>query len=129
MRAEILLSSNNPFDKLMGLHVLMVMLLWTLHIPLFIDAPELVPLSLGISIGLHWVVYSWIVQHPMGIIHVILRTILVLVAWLTFPENRLLGIGLIIVFVYGVSICQMLTRDVISPNKSKLSNALARASV
>lgn len=111
-RRENLLSSDNPLAKLMGLCVLMVNLLWAVHIPLFLYAPAFVPLSLGIGLGLHWVVWSWIIQHPLGIIHAILRTILVVVAWFVFPEHRLLAIGLVIVFVYGVSIWQMLTRPI-----------------
>lgn len=43
----------------------MVNLLWAVHIPLFIYVPEFVPLSLGISLGLHSIIYSWIVQHPV----------------------------------------------------------------
>jgi hypothetical protein len=110
VRGEILMSSENPLAKLMGLCVLMVNLLWAVHIPLFLHAPTFVPLSLGIGLGLHWVVWSWIVQHPAGIIHAVLRTVLVLVAWSIFPEQRLFAVGLAIVFVYGISVWQMLVR-------------------
>jgi len=111
-RGESLLASDNPLAKLMGICVLMVNLLWAVHIPLFLYAPTFVPLSLGIGLGLHWVVWSWIIQHPLGIIHAILRTFLVVAAWFTFPDQRLLVIGLVIVFVYGISIWQMLTRPI-----------------
>lgn len=109
-RGEALISSDNPLAKLMGLCVLMVNLLWAVHIPLFLYAPTFVPLSLGVGLGLHWVVWSWIVQHPLGIVHAVLRTLLVAFAWFNFPEHRLLAIGLVIVFVYGISILQMLAR-------------------
>ena len=111
LRGEALMSSDNPLAKLMGLCVLMVNLLWAVHIPLFLYAPAFVPLSLGVGLGLHWIVWSWIVQHPLGIVHAVLRTILVAVAWFAFPESRLFAIGLAIVFVYGISIWQMLTRS------------------
>lgn len=111
-RGEVIMSSENPLAKLMGLCVLMVNLLWAVHIPLFLYDPALVPLSLGISLGLHWIIFSWIVQHPLGIVHAVLRTILVLVAWFIFPDQRLFAIGLLIVFVYTISIWQLLTRDV-----------------
>lgn len=109
---EQVFSSNNPLAKLMGLSVLMVNLLWALHIPLFLYAPEFLPLSVGIGLGLHWIVYSWIIQHPLGTIHAVLRTALVLLVWFLFPESRLFAIGLSIVFVYGLSIWQMLTRPI-----------------
>lgn len=111
-REENLLNSANPLAKLMGLCVLMVNLLWAVHIPLFLYAPAFVPLSLGVGLGLHWVVWSWIIQHPLGIIHASVRTVLVTVVWFMFPEQRLLAIGLVIFFVYSISIWQMLTRPI-----------------
>lgn len=113
---EKVFSAQNPLGKLMGFSVLMVNLLWAVHIPLFLYAPEFITLSVGIGLGLHWIVYSWIIQHPLGLIHAVLRTGLILLAWFLFPESRLLAIGLAIVFVYSLSIFQMATRQ-ISHNK------------
>jgi hypothetical protein len=107
---EEVFSSKNPLAKLMGISVLMVNLLWAVHIPLFIYAPQFLVLSVGIGLGLHWVVYSWIIQHPLGLIHAVSRTGLVVGAWFLFPESRILAVGLVIVFVYSFSIWQMLTR-------------------
>ena len=104
IRGEVLVSSQNPLAKLMGYCVLMVNLFWAVHIPLFIYAPEFTPLSIGVGLGLHWIVYSWIVKHPVGIIHSILRTILIVVVWFIFPDQRLLAIGLAIVIVYSLSL-------------------------
>ncbi len=112
LRKESLMSADNPLAKLIGLSILMVNLLWAVHIPLFLYAPEFVPLSIGIGLGLHWIVYSWIVQHPIGTIHAILRTLLVVGAWTIFPEQRLLAVGLAIVFVYSFSIWRMLIRPI-----------------
>lgn len=52
-RKENLVSSSNPLAKLMGLCIVMVNLLWAVHIPLLLNAPEFVPLSLGVGLGLH----------------------------------------------------------------------------
>jgi hypothetical protein len=112
IRKENLVSSSNPLAKLMGLCILMVNLLWAVHIPLLLNAPEFVPLSLGIGLGLHWVVYSWIINHPVGIIHAVLRSILIVVAWYLFPNDGLLAISCVIVLTYLISIYQMLTRSV-----------------
>lgn len=57
--------------------------------------------------------YSWIVQHPVGIIHAILRTILVVAVWYIFPEQRLFAVGLVIVLVYCISIWQLLSMPLI----------------
>ena len=109
---EDVFSSNNPLSKLMGSSVLMVNLLWAVHIPLFLYAPELLTLSVGIGLGIHWVVYSWIIQHPLGYIHAILRTALVVCVWFLFPESRILAVGLAIVSVYCLSLYQMVNRQV-----------------
>ncbi len=118
IRKEFLLLSYNPLAKLMASSVLMVNLLWAVHIPLFIYAPTFVPLSLGIGLGLHWIVYSWIIQHPLGLFHAVLRTLLVLLAWFIFPEQRLLVIGLVITGVYCLSIWQMLNRSISNTSQS-----------
>lgn len=109
-RGENLVASGNPLARLIGHGILMVNLLWALHIPLFFYAPSFVPLSVGIGLGLHWIVYSWIIRHPLGIVHAVLRTLLVLLCWYCFPEQRLPAVSLAIVLVYSISIWQMLAR-------------------
>ncbi|MBW8189734.1 hypothetical protein K0504_01690 [Neiella marina] len=111
IRNENLVSPSNPLAKLMGLCILMVNLLWVVHIPLLLNAPEFVPLSLGVGLGLHWVVYSWIVNHPVGLIHAILRSVLIVAAWYLFPNDGILAISCAIIFAYLISIYQMLTRE------------------
>jgi len=107
-----LISSENPLAKLMGLSILMVNLLWTVHIPLLLKVPEFVPLSLGVGLGLHWVIYSWIIKHPVCLVQAILRSILIVIAWYFFPENQLFAISSVIVLVYIFSIYLMLTREI-----------------
>lgn len=123
---EEVFSSQNPLAKLMGASVLMVNFLWAVHIPLFLYAPEFLTLSVGIGLGLHWVVYSWIIQHPLGLIHAFLRTALVLTMWLSFPESRLLAVGLSVVLAYSFSICQMSTRK-LSHNQLSQQDAASGA--
>ena len=74
LRHENLTDRSNPLSRLMGMSVLMVNLLWAVHLPLFFGARQFFPLSLGIALGIHWIVYSWIIQHPVGLIHALLRT-------------------------------------------------------
>lgn len=112
-RQEDLMSRTNPLSALMGYCVLMVNLLWAVHIPLLFNEPKLLPLSLAIALGLHWVVYSWIVQHPLGIIHAVLRTLMALSAFFLFPENSLSAIALAVVFAYMISLWMMLRREIV----------------
>lgn len=111
-RGEDLLSAENPLAKLMGLCVLMVNLLWALHIPLYMYAPEFIPLSLGVGLGLHWIIYSWIVQHPVGIYHAVLRALALMAVWFVFPEYRFLAICVAVVLMYLFSTYVMLHREI-----------------
>lgn len=111
-RGEQLLSNTNPFAKLMGACVLMVNLLWALHIPLVIRAPIFVPLSIGIALGLHWVVYSWIIRHPVGYVHAIFRTVAILAAWWVFQNNVVTACAVAVVVAYGYAIYVMARRPI-----------------
>jgi hypothetical protein len=111
-RREELLSNDNPLARLMGACVLMVNLLWVVHITLLLRAPRFVPLSIGVGLGIHWVVYSWIIRHPLGYVHALARAILVVSAWWLFPANAATSCALAVVACYGLSIYQMATRNV-----------------
>lgn len=117
-RNEKLLNTQNPLAKLIGSCVLMVNLLWALHIPLIIYAPEFLPLSLGIGLGLHWVVYSWVVQHPVGVMHAVIRTLVLLVLWVALPEWRMIALPFAITAVYMLSLVQMQRRPLTENSKT-----------
>ena len=112
LKGEQLLSNNNPLAKLMGACVFMVNLLWAIHIPLLLRAPTLVPLSVAIGLGLHWVVYSWITRHSIGYQHAVIRTVGALVAWWMFPGNVVTACATAVVLAYGYAIYVMATRRI-----------------
>lgn len=113
-RGEQLMDNPNPLAKLMATCVVMVNLLWAVHIPLVIYAPQFVPLSLGVGLGLHWMVYSWIIGHPLGYQHAVLRTIGLLAVWFAFPAHLVSASALVIVAIYVVSLFQMHARSTIA---------------
>jgi hypothetical protein len=51
-------TNTNPFGRLMGPCIVMVNLLWALHAMLMLKDASYVLLSLGIGLGLHWIVCS-----------------------------------------------------------------------
>jgi hypothetical protein len=106
---EDLLSRESPLARLMAAAVLMVNLLWPLHIVLFLKDPSLLPLTLGVGLGLHWIVFGWIVQHPVGLVHAISRSILLPPLWAAFPDRRFVVLPGAIAVIYLVTI-MMLTR-------------------
>jgi hypothetical protein len=99
--------AENPLLKLASLARLMVTLLWAVHLPLLFLAPAFFPLSMGIGYGVHWIVFSWSVGHPVGLIHALLRTFLVVGAWFLFPENRMGAVAAGVVIAYLVSVWQL----------------------
>lgn len=111
-RGEALVSNPNPLARLMGLCIVMVNLLWAVHLPLMAGAPAYVPLTLAIALGLHWIVYSWIVQHRVGLVHAVLRTGLVLGAWLAWPDHRVPAVSGAVVIAYAVAIAMMARRRI-----------------
>jgi hypothetical protein len=112
LRHEDLTGRSNPLSRLMGMCVLMVNLLWAVHLPLMVYAPQFFPLSLGIGLGIHWIVYSWIIQHPVGLIHALLRTALIVTVWSVLPGARMVAIPLVIVFCYLIALVWMARRPI-----------------
>ena len=111
-RGEALVSNPNPLARLMGQCIVMVNLLWAVHLPLMVGSPGYVPLTLGIALGLHWIVYSWIVQHRVGLVHALLRTGLVLGAWLAWPDHRVSAVAGAVVIAYAVALAMMVRRRI-----------------
>ena len=72
--------------------------------------PTYLPLTLGIGLGLHWVVFSWVVGHPVGLIHAALRTVLVTGLWWLIPTHRISAVAAGVVAAYGLSIYLLATR-------------------
>lgn len=112
IRKEDVFNRTNPFSRLMGSCVVMVNLLWALHIPLLFNFPQFVPLSIAVALGLHWIVYSWIIQNPVGMIHSITRAILCVALWYMVPEFRVSAVAGAVVFCYLVSIIFMTKRKI-----------------
>lgn len=110
IREENILARVNPLNRLMGLAVLMVNLLWVLHIPLAIWKPEFVVLSLGVGLGIHWIIFGWIINHPLGLVHAIMRSLLAVAAWVLFPEHRIAAVAATVVLSYLVSLVLLMQR-------------------
>jgi hypothetical protein len=67
-------------------------------------------LSAGILAGLMWIPVSWMIRHWVGLFHAIARTILVVIAWFLFPQDRFTVVPAVIVLVYLISIAVLMRR-------------------
>ena len=104
-------AKKNELDPLFMLTIVMACLVFAIAIPFYLIEPTSLPLSLGILSGLMWVPLSWMMQHWIGLFHGISRTVLVLVAWYVFQEDRFVVIPGVIVVIYLISIYVLLTRQ------------------
>ena len=98
---------QNPFGSLMGLAVLMVNLLWVLHVILVLRAPSLAPLSIALALGIHWIVFGWIIQSAIGLVHATARCILCTSSFLLFPQHSVCAVALPVVLCYAFTIIQL----------------------
>jgi hypothetical protein len=112
---ERLMDNPSPLAGLMGRSVLMVNLLWAVHLTLLVTGTTAVPLTLAIGLGLHWVVFSWIVGHPVGLVHAVLRTVLVTAAWWAFPDARVAAVATAVLLAYAYAIVVLARRPRPSP--------------
>jgi len=95
---------KNEFDKLFMFTVGQAVLVYSIAIPFFIMDFSSLPMTVGILTGLMWLPFSWIIKHWVGIFHSVTRTVLVLLLWYVFPENRFVYIPFVIVIIYMVTI-------------------------
>lgn len=98
---------ENPLLRLSAMARLMVLATWAIHIPIWIHAPALFPISVGIGFALHWVVFSWTIGHPLGFVHLGMRIAFVLAAWHLCPSNRMGAVSLGIALAYAISLFQL----------------------
>lgn len=100
---ENFLAKNKPkntFDTLFFYAIGMSVLVYAIAIPFFLIDYTSLPLTVGILTGLMWLPISWIIQHWIGLVHGLLRTLGVLLVWYFFPDNRFFAVSAVIVILY-----------------------------
>lgn len=100
-------AEENPLFGLAAKARWMALSTWVLHIMIWIYAPELFPVSLGICFALHWVVFSWMVDHPVGYFHLAMRILFSVGAWHLVPADRMGAVAAGIALAYIISVFQL----------------------
>lgn len=95
---------KNTFDALFLQTAAMALLVFAIAMPFASADYTSIPLSVGILTGLMWVPMSWALQHWVGIFHGVTRTLLIVVAWYAFPDDRFVVIPAIVVLMYLITI-------------------------
>lgn len=102
---------DNPLFDLSAKARVMALATWAIHIPVWLYAPTLFPLTVGIAFALHWIVFSWTLGHPVGFVHLAMRIVFVLSAWHLFPANRMGAVSAGVALAYAISLVQLSTID------------------
>lgn len=101
---------KNTFDALFFYTAGMSVLVYAIAIPFFLEDYTSLPLSVGILTGLMWLPISWIIQHWIGLVHGVVRTVAVVLVWYLFPEHRSLAVSVVIVVLYIFAIAVLENR-------------------
>jgi len=104
---EIGSPQENPLFGLAAKARIMALSTWAIHIMVWIYAPELFPVTVGIGFALHWVVFSWTLDHPVGFIHLGLRILFVITAWHLVPGDRMGAVAAGVARAYAISVFQL----------------------
>lgn len=99
---------HNPLFRLAVLARWMVLSTWAIHIPVWIHAPALFPLTVGIAFALHWVLMGWSMGNAVGLMHLGMRIVFVLTAWHAVPGNRVGAVSAVVALAYLISIIQLM---------------------
>jgi hypothetical protein len=100
----------NSFDKLFLYTAGMSFLVYSIAIPFFLEDRTSLPMTVGVLSGLMWVPISWIIQHWIGVVHAVVRTVAVVAAWYVWPAQRFVVIPAIIVVLYAAAIAVLVKR-------------------
>lgn len=95
---------KNVFDRLFLHGVVMSLLVYAIAIPYFLADYRSLAFTVGVLSGLMWLPLGWIIQHWIGILHAVARTLLCTACWVLYPEQSLILIPISIVLIYVLSI-------------------------
>lgn len=102
---------DNPLFRLSAYARVMALSSWAIHIPIWLYAPSLFPITVGIAFALHWIVFSWTLGHPVGFVHLAMRIVFVLAAWHLFASNRMGAVAAGVALAYAISLVQLCMID------------------
>lgn len=91
---------KNTFQNLFFYAMAQAILVYSIAIPFAIVEPRAAPMGVGILAGLMWIPFSWIIQHPIGWLHTLIRTILITIAWFLLPNHQYTVVPLIVISCY-----------------------------
>jgi len=81
---------------------------WAITIPAFHTNPQLVPLTLGIGMSLHFASIGWSYGSRVLMFHPLPRALVLVVLWYALPAHRFTAMPLAVALIYLVTIALLL---------------------
>jgi len=108
--------AKNPFMKdrtavqtLLVPAFVSMLLFWPGAMTAYYTAPELAPMLLAIGLSVHWPVIGWSYgRAPLFIAHCVIRAVAVTAIWWLAPDQRVLGISLVVAAIYFLTVAALL---------------------
>lgn len=91
---------KNAFQSLFFHGMAQAVLVYAIAIPFALVDARSAPMGVGILAGLMWIPFSWIIQHPIGWLHTLLRTVLITASWFLLPDHQYTVVPLIVIACY-----------------------------
>jgi ethanolamine transporter EutH len=91
---------KNVFQSLFFHGMAQAVLVYAIAVPFALIEPRAAPMGVGILAGLMWIPFSWIIQHPIGWLHTLVRTALITASWFLLPDQQYTVVPLIVIACY-----------------------------
>lgn len=120
---ENMKDNRNPLSRLMMVGIIMANLPWMITFNLFAHAPQLIPMTIGIAAGLHWILFGWIIQHKLGLLHSVGRTLGLGATVILLPAQFALPAACaVVVLAYLLTLPALLSRPIPALDEASLGN-------
>lgn len=107
--ANPFLSVRTPTTSVLAPAFISILLFWVFIVAAAREAPSLIPLILAVGLSIHWPVIGW--SYGRTLIysgHAVVRAVVALTIFITFPEQRLTWLPLSVATIYLLTVLVIL---------------------
>lgn len=95
---------RNRFSQLYMLCMGQALLAFAIALPFAGTDSRSAVFTVGMLAGFMWLPMSWLIGHWVGAFHAVVRTLLILAAWVIAPDQGMVVVPLIVLGMYAVTI-------------------------
>ncbi len=98
---------KNRLDGLFFLCMGQALLAYAIAIPVALKDPSSAVFTVGMLTGFMWLPCAWLMRHWVAAVHAVVRTLLIMAAWLLWPSQGMVLVPLIVVGLYVFTIATL----------------------